>query len=296
MKTMLRYLAALAIPALSIVQAQSAHAWTTHIDCEGGPAGSQVLQGGPNTFTNSFQNTVYSAAQAFTGKQSCQMGIAQGTDGWGTWGGTYTFPTHLAVGSQLWFRLSLYVPQGFNYTGSPLLKFMRVHTASPANSNMGYLDFYITPPTGTIWDMVLKLDVSVPYEFYYENNPVVRGLGLRPLNNIAFGQWETYEVYYNLDTVSKNAGGKGEIRIWKNNQLLADLTDQITLGDAATYAESFFLFTYWNGNAPATQSLYVDDITVTSDTPTNRDTNGFPFIGAPLRGPVPNPPTAVSAQ
>jgi len=282
MRKSLTHYAILLLTALWLLQPMRANAWTTHIDCEGGTLGLNVLQNLLNTFTVVFTKTIYTNEQVGTGSQSCKMGITQGSDGWSEWGAIYKFPSNLNVGSQLWARVSLYVPAGFNYTASPWLKFMRIHTASPSNTNQGYRDLYINPPTGTVWDGALNKDVSAPYSFYYEGKPLVRTLGTRPANDIAFGQWETYEIYYKLDTVSKAAGGTGEIRIWKNNQLLADLTDQTTLVDAQTFAESLFLFTYWNANAPATQSLYVDDVIVTSDTPSNRDAAGNPFIGAPV--------------
>lgn len=281
---------------LAVSPTAGATGWTTQINCEGGTPGTRVPQGGADEFTQAFTNTLYSNTVTGTGDESCQMGIAAGADGWGSWGGTYTFPTHLSVGSELWIRLSLYVPVGFNYTGNPMLKFMRVHTSSPTVTNQGYLDLYINPPTGTVWDFATKASVTDPFTFYYEGKPISHAIGSRPQNSIAPGKWETYEVYYRLDTVSKDNGGTGEVRIWKNNQLLADLTDQVTLVDSTTYAESFFLFTYWNGLAPATQHLYVDDITITDQTPANRDTNGNPCICAPNMAPSPTPPRTVAVQ
>lgn len=276
--------------------APTAAAWTTQIDCEGGTPGARLPQGGANQFTQAFSNTIYSDTVFTTGSESCQLGIAAGSDGWGSWGGTYSFPSHLGIGSQLWIRLSLFVPKGFNYIANPMLKFMRVHTTSPSASDQGYLDFYINPPTGSMWDYATKTEVTDPFTFYYEGKPIPHDLGLRPVNSIALGKWETYEIYYKLDTISKMNGGIGEVRIWKNNQLLADLKDQVTLKDASTYADAFYLFTYWNGGAPATQSLYVDDITMTDDTPANRDAAGNPCICAPAPTAQPAPPPSVAVR
>ena len=105
-------------------------------------------------------------------------------------------------------------------------------------------------------------------------------------------------MHIKLDSTAKDAGGSGEVRIWKNNELLATITDVPTLSSASSYAQSFFLFTYWNGNAPATQHLYVDDIIMTSDTPANRDSHGNPFIGGtvPKSAPAPMPPSNVTVQ
>jgi hypothetical protein len=281
---------------VAIAQPRIAAAWTNHIDCEGGTLGSNVQQGGPNEFTSAFSNTVYSNTTVQTGSQSCKLGVAAGTTGWGTWGAIYDFPGNLAVGSQLWIRVSLYVPPGFDYTANPWLKFMRVRTASPSSQDQGYLDLYINPPTGTIWDGDTGQNVAAPYMFLYEGAAVVHPFGSRPTDDIAFGKWETYEIYYKLDDVSKQAGGTAEVRIWKNNQLMTDLTNQITLKDASTYANAFYLFTWWNGNAPATQSLYVDDITITTDRPSNLDAKGNPCICSPVMNVEPSPPLNVSVQ
>lgn len=283
---------------LLIAAVGTANAWVSHIDCEGGTVGTKTKEAQFGAFTSSFMRTVYSDEQVAGGRQSCKMGISKGSEGWGEWGGLYQFPTKLYQGSNLWIRVNLYVPTTFNYTGQPWLKFMRVHTASPSNSNQGYLDLYINQPTGTVWDASLRKDVAAPFTFYYEGRPIPHTLGARPGNDIVKGKWESYEIHYALDDVPKNKGGTGSIRIWKNNVLLADLPDQVTLADSATYAQGFYLFTYWNGNGPATQSLYVDDVIITTDTPARRDAAGNAFIGGavpqadPTPPPVPTPPPA----
>src|SRR5581483_6465878 len=226
MKTTVNLIAALAVPVLSLALPQAASAWTTNVSCQGGTTGTQVAQGGAGQWTNAFAQTVYSTSVVPSGaSQSCQMGVTAGTDGWDQWGGIYSFPTHLGPGANLWIRLALYVPVGFNYTANPMLKFMRVHTASPSAANNGYNDLYIIPSGGTIWDHTLSKDVATPFAYYYESQGNVRGVG-STANKIAYGQWETYEIHYTMDTKPKNQGGLGEVKIWKNNVLLADLTDQ----------------------------------------------------------------------
>ena len=313
MKSTAKLLAALALPALSLILSQTASAWTTKLACQGGATGAQVAQGSATgQWTNAFTLMKYSTTQVPTGStQSCQLGVAGGTDGWDQWGGIYQFPSHLTSGSNLWIRLAMYVPAGFNYTANPWLKFIRVHTASPSNANMGYNDLYINPAGGSVWDQTLSKQITAPFAYYYESQGDVRAVGTSA-NSIAAGKWETYELHYTIDTKSKNQGGVGEVKIWKNNALIADLTDQLQLADATTYVESFYLFTYWNGNAPATQQLYVDDVTITTDTPSNKDAAGNAFIGAPVLAgsagtssgggttttgtPVPNPPANVTVQ
>lgn len=295
MKAVLKSVPILVLVLFALRAPTATAAWTTQIDCQHGTNGTRVPQGGANEFTNAFTKTIYSSTVVTTGKVSCQMGIAAGTDGWDSWGGIYDFPSHLGPGSELWIRLSLYVPAGFNYTANPWLKFMRVHTGSATSNDKGFIDLLFNPPTGTVWDYATKMSVTDPFTFYYEGKPIPHALGVRGQNGVVPGKWETYEIYYKFDTVSKMNGGTGEVRIWQNNELLADLTDQVTLKDSTTYADSFFLFTYWNGMAPATQSVYVDDITITDDTPSNRDANGNPCICSAMQA-QPTPPPGVAVQ
>jgi hypothetical protein len=94
-------------------------------------------------------------------------------------------------------------------------------------------------------------------------------------------------------------GGTARARLYKNGKLLKDIQDQETLMTATSRATDFYLFTYWNGGAPKSESMFIDSMTVTTDTPSNRDANGFPFLGLTKGTTVvvaPNPPTAVSVQ
>jgi len=286
--------------AILLAQPMVASAWTKHIDCEGGTLNSKVLDGGGgiNLFSSTFTLTTYSRDQVATGSQSCKMGITSGTDGWGNFGAISTFPSKIASGSEVWVRVSLFLPTGFNVsTNTGMLKFLRVHTASSSGGNEGYHDLLIAKPGATFWGADGK-EYTASYISNYEGGGYPVGVGTRPANDAVLGKWESYEMYVNFDPVSKDAGGKGEVRIWKNNQLLLDRTNNGTLRSASSVSDSFYLFTYWNGNAPATQSLYVDDIILTSERPANRDAKGNPFIGGStvVTEIRPNPPTNVAIQ
>jgi hypothetical protein len=257
--------------------------WTWNLNCEGGTPGSKV----PHTKEwENFSKTVYSNAQAATGSQSCQMGITGKSDGWGEWGGILTFPSPVAAGGEVWVRLSMFVPSNFNWVspnGGMPGKFMRVHTATAKGANVGYHDLFIADPavTNTLAPDAYGSPGPPVLTRIYEGVQLWSWVGTQAKNAMVRDHWETYEVYIKFDPVSKNAGGGGEVRIWKNNQLLLDRTSEKTLVNATDIADAFYLFTFWNGGAPATQSLYVDDITVTTQTPSNRDAAGNPFIGGP---------------
>lgn len=256
----------------------SAHGWTEFENCEGV---EDVKVPG------FFSLTKYTSEKVKAGSTSCRMGISSGTDGWGTWGGTMAFPSDLAKGDELWIRLNMFVPTDFNYTGSPQLKFMRVHTKTSSGGHLGYLDFLVTPNGPTHWDSNIGIQSDAPYYYYYES--VVRQIypGTYQNDRIQKGVWESFEIYWELDNVSVDSGGNGRVRIWKNNKLLGDYTNQTTLTNSTDLADSFFLFTYWNGNAPKTQHVYIDDIVMTSDRPDNVDAHGNYFIGGENSDPAP---------
>ncbi len=285
----------------------SASAWIHDINCEGGSSGAWVGNGGTNQFTSAFSLTQYATSPVATGSTSCKMGIAAGSDGWGSWGAIYSFPSHVTRGGAVWVRVSLYVPAGFSLaTNDGFLKFIRVHTASSGGSNVGYHDLLISSPGSTQWTAGVGNWTS-SFVYNYEGHANLIGVGTVPTNNVAQGKWETYEMNIKFDSVAKSAGGSGEVRIWKNNVLLKDITSQPTLSSSTDYSDGFYLFTYWNGNAPATQQLYVDDVIISSDTPANKDAAGNPCLCAPNPGgssavpstttaSTPNPPSSVSVQ
>jgi len=279
-----------------LVSSSNANAWTTQIDCEG-TNGAAVAQGGANHFSSVFSKTVYSNEQAASGSQSCKMGVTAGTDGWSEFGAIASYPAHVNRNGEVWVRLNLFIPNGFNVTtNTGVLKFMRLHTFSAGGANEGYHDLLIGKPGYTFWDTVLG-NVSASFVYNFEGFAKLIGVGVPPTDSFQTGKWESYEMYVKFDSVSKDAGGQALVRVWHNNKLLFTRHDQATLKNVDSYSDAFFLFTYWNGNAPATQSLYVDDIVMTSETPAARDAAGNPFIGGKLTLAItPSPPTSVSVQ
>ena len=88
------------------------------------------------------------------------------------------------------------------------------------------------------------------------------------------GVWHAYEQYVKFSATA----GKGIFRFWQDGKLIFE--DKITPTLASSSQSDFiYLFTYWNNNAPATQSLYIDDAIVTNERPNNTDAAGNPFIG-----------------
>ena len=197
----------------------------------------------------------------------------------------------------MWFRVRTFMPPGFDYTAEPRLKFLRIATKHSDGSGMGHNDIYLMPP-GT----------NPPLYWIYEGNVGVyqRGGSLQFGNQsdqVLKGAWETYEFYVKFDTepdrsankVGQGAGsGQGRVKVWKNGKLLLDHGER-TLKDANGYVGDSYIFTYWNKGSPATQEMYVDDVVITTDVPSARDSNGNPFIGVGNFVSVapPNPPASI---
>jgi len=235
-------------------------AWTIRADFEGFIDGVQAEgDGGFHDTTNDL--AIRLDNKAYSGNMAALLDIKANTSGYGTWGGTFTFPEKLGKGDEIWYRVSVNIPSGFDYDADPWLKFMRIHTPD------GHLDWYITNEGS-----------KYPFQFIYEGEQVWSKFGTDN-DRVQFDRWETYEMYIKLDNVSVDNGGESLVRVWKNGRLMGEFTDRQTLKSTTTKAGYALLFTYWNGENSPSQSLMVDDIIITTDTPTKTDVNGNPFVG-----------------
>jgi hypothetical protein len=192
-------------------------------------------------------------------------------------------PTNLNKGSEIWVRVHTFFPSDFDYNSTSngsKLKFLRVHTASGDDGrdgscvpkNEGYNDWYIYPDTQFFGDS--------PFGFIKECQGKWGNFGsFKNGMSIKKGVWETYEMYIKLDNVSAAQGGGGMVRVWRDDELLGEFNDMQTLMTPKSYADSFLLFTYWNGNAPKTQHMYIDDLVITNEKPSSVDKFGNPRIG-----------------
>lgn len=85
------------------------------------------------------------------------------------------------------------------------------------------------------------------------------------------------------------------VRFWKNGKLIGEFLDRVTLVADDSYSDRFHIFTYWNGGAPQTQHMYIDDVVLTSDTPSGRDDYGNAYIGVGVQI-MPKPPSGVVVE
>lgn len=253
--------------ALTVVPVEAVYAWTKSATFDVGTLG--VKSEGLEAFDGADGLSITSNEQILKGFCS-KLQIKKGDTGYGNWGGEFRFPQKVYRGGTVWFLVHTYMPSGFDYHSygeGNRLKFLRVQTLDSTGKNIGYNDLY--------FDM---LGESNPLKVIYEGEAVWHNVG-GAQDFPKKDKWESYEMAVTLDSVPVSKGGQGRIRIWKNGELLKDINDIITLRDNDAYSDRALLFTYWNGGSPADQSMYVDEITITTDTPATKDAFGNPYIG-----------------
>jgi hypothetical protein len=257
-----------------------------------------ALTNGSSAPFNTFNFATVSNAQSFDSPNSVVSTVAKNSD---SFGGGYALPTSInpTVGAEVWFRIRLFFPTGFNFTAkgggsATALKFMRIDTSpTSAATDHSHIDWYLFDGNAT----------SVgTFDWIYEGSPsggpgnlgwLFGGGGGTPIpSGIIRNQWQTWEVYYKLETT----GAASIIRFWRDGTLLCDTSANIPSGvpqlptiisgnsiyGAFGNPGGFMWSTYWNGGSPAAQSAYCDDFTIfTSLTgrPTATDSHGNTFIG-----------------
>ncbi|MCA9629730.1 MAG: hypothetical protein KC766_18775 [Myxococcales bacterium] len=207
--------------------------------------------------------------EAFRGSQSARMEIQAGDGGgFGKWGGIVPIQPALTKGQEVWVRLQVRWPSEFQFTASPWMKFLRLHSTRAGGGNAGYNDLYIDQADST--QSVLRTIKEAHDVWAVYDGP-----------QIPRDQWESYEMYLFIDDQSVESGGQGRVRIWRDDALIFDRTDVPTIVEAAGTIDYFYLFTYWNNEKPPNNHCYIDDLVIATSAspPPNRDTSGRVFIG-----------------
>lgn len=242
-------------------------AWTRALTFENGSVGSKAT-GTAQDFDDAAGGSYITDEKVLRGSQAAKLTVTGGSTAFGEWGGIINFPENLGKGDEIWFSVNTFFPEGFNYDSTGEgghLKFLRIHVSTTGGDNRGYNDWYINPEAS-----------SVPHKFIYEGQQKWFEYGTSS-DKIQRGQWESYEMYVKYDDVPLDQGGNAVVRVWKNGRLLREITAAKTLASASDISDRAHLFTYWNGAAPKSQHMYVDDIIITTDTPPYTDSYGNPI-------------------
>lgn len=213
--------------------------------------------------------TIASTAQAHRGSQSAQMSIRAGDGGgFGQWGGLLPIDPAIAKGGEIWIRLYVYWPSDFEFSAAPWMKFLRLHNRASDGENAGYNDLYVDRADETISVLRTIKEVHDVWAAY-DGESLPRDT------------WERYEMYLFVDDVPVDDGGAARVRIWRDDALIFDRTDVPTITEAGGVIDYFYLFTYWNNEAPPDNDCWIDDLVIATDAspPPWTDAAGNHWIG-----------------
>jgi hypothetical protein len=231
------------------VEANNGSQWSVLRDFNSGAAGTGT-QRKSDGLDDAALKSLYSTERSFDGGMSARMTIDSGATGYGTWGGILGFPSQLTEGSDFWLQLYVYIPEDFVVLtpGNGSLKFLRVHTSTEQGGNGGYNDIQFRDDGRT--DASFRMLKEGQAKWFYFGSP----------SSFAKGAWQRVTVHLKLSATLRSAGGNARVRVWQNGRLLTDEGEMQTLSRSTDRADALYLFTYWNGGAPRTQSLWVDKI------------------------------------
>ncbi|HAR44471.1 MAG TPA: hypothetical protein DCS07_17875 [Bdellovibrionales bacterium] len=186
----------------------------------------------------------------------------------GTFGLLY-YPSTVGNGTEVWAR-------GYYYFASPW---------SWANASGGYRAIKLLRGIGTSngflsvfsdTNGVIQLSNEPGDEQTY-TSPDSPGAPLYEKD-----KWQCIEMYVKLSAT------QGAFRIWKNGVLVQEDMNTKTLRNASDSATNAYFMSNWNDTVVQAQTMYMDDVVVTTDRPTKVDAKGNPMIG-PISGPITTP-------
>jgi len=149
------------------------------------------------------------------------------------------------------------------------MKFFRLHNQTFDGKNGGYNDLYVDNADSTT--SVLRTIKEIDNKWAVYDGP-----------KLPRDTWERYEMYLYIDDKSVDAGGKGRVRIWRNDELIFNRTDVPTITESGGNINAFYLFTYWNNEQPPDNYCYVDDLAIATSAspPPNKDAQGNAYVGS----------------
>ena len=271
------------------------------------------------TFDGGF-GASFSAAQTRGGRAtSAELSIKEGSDGnppdgagMGDFGMYVGLPSSLVAfdGDTMHVGVWIYVPQDFSFeTNTGILKFFRWtphKEGDNTQSSNGRLDTLIMQGSD-YWNWDLGSSVTAPpgtqtgWAMGNEFNHAAEPNAFPTKRILPLSEWSYVEMMVKFTT---NPAEQLR-RVWVNDQFAAEFA-----GDTTKYYDTtgtlvtrkkpavetitpgygcpgFLLFTYWNGNAPGDQSVWVDAIAIhkgESDLPA-KDELGNPMMGMANVGP-----------
>lgn len=289
---------------LVIISSQDSLAFTAKISGEEGALGEKAEAKncralGGEAFTTNAGQSVYSNERTYSGDRSIKMTVNRGSQGFGTFGGTLQFNKckhiggrDLRKGDEVWLRVRMLFPEDFEFNRgrNKFIRFRAYNMINGKKVSEGYDDLYINGhPEQKNFN---------PFWFIFEGEANWYTVGERE-DFFEFGEWKTIELYLKFDNKKKSQGGDARVRIWVDGKLIGDTGERRTLKTPTSYVPYVNIFTwYGNEGSPKTQSLYMDDFVLTTDTPSAKDGNGNHYIGMgdSMIKSAPKPPTSIGVN
>ena len=199
-----------------------------------------------------------------TGRYSCRINYPAGSDG-----PDLKLDIPGISSGNLWVRAYLYLPSGWKW-GPSWVKHIRTWYS---NNSGTYLGFHSSgKPTLMTESPGARYDQNMGNDF----------------NSVGDNTWHSYEYFVG------NVGSSNQThRVWVDGILILE---QIGISPGAgSSITNIKIMDTWNDGTTQAQTCYYDDIVITTDTPTGRDSRGNPMIGPDGDVPLSNYPPSASA-
>jgi len=247
-----------------------ASAWVWNADFECGADGEHIGTATGCGIANR-SLTFGSDDVAYNSDISLSPAIVSGSTGDNEFGAVFLFGhedvpngRNLVQGDELWYRIWYYFPAGFDFTASGSgLKLTRVKTVDSGGGHEAFISSHIQGN--------LSMGNAINHAAFTENNGSSSNAG----DTVTTGNWMAVERYHKFHSTP----GQGIYRVYQNGNLIFEDLLTETLTTSSSEVSAVYIFTYWNGGAPQSQHCYIDEIILTSETPSDTDEDDNPFIG-----------------
>ena len=220
------------------------------------------------------QNVAVSKDVAASGSYSLKftfVGGPSGTDAWAEQ--RISLPRRNAY----WFKYKLYIPSNYYHRsdGASNNKFLAVYQSPYLKVNPGFQVNFSLEPNGSGGSNI---------EIHHYNNGVegpVQTVAQDFITDADKGKWMDLMMQVQVPTSATSQDGI--MRLWKNNELVVDVTNLTSWGGIdKNYIDQAYFLGWANSGFAQTTYLYVDDVTI-ADSPLDV-------------ADVPNPPTNLTVQ
>ncbi len=264
----------------SLIISTQAHAWVLEFDAEGGTVGQRA--NGSAGFSYAGTDCTFDNSEKLSGNKSFRCRLPKGSHGeTSRWTLEQPLPARVQVGDEIWFRTWVKVPANYQWSPDrPGNKFMRLWTYKGDGTGKLYINAYSKTNGVLLENWATGVDNFYAVLGIPVGSPVVNSsprLGYK--SDGTYLGWEAVEVY-----VKVGLAGQGIFRCWRNGILWFEDKKNATAQDSGGYIGIINMFGHYSNasnqaGSPQDQSIWVDDVVVTNERPSNTDSKGNPYIG-----------------